>query len=48
MFKMQDINWEQLLTNAGVIVLKLIAITIVFLLVRAIGKKLLNVLLKNE
>lgn len=42
MFKMQDINWEQLLTNAGVIVLKLIAITIVFLLVRAIGKKVIE------
>ncbi|RCX28927.1 small conductance mechanosensitive channel [Bacillus sp. AG236] len=42
MFKMQDINWEQLLTDAGVIVLKLIAITIVFLLVRAIGKKVIE------
>lgn len=39
---MQDINWEQLLTDAGVIVLKLIAITIVFLLVRAIGKKVIE------
>lgn len=38
----ENINWEQLLVNAGFILLKLIATMIVFYIARAIGRKLIR------
>ncbi|PMC35124.1 mechanosensitive ion channel protein [Bacillus sp. UMB0899] len=39
---MENINWSGLLTNAGIIILKLIGIIIAFLIVKAIGKKVIS------
>ncbi|GGP09296.1 putative MscS family protein YkuT [Oceanobacillus neutriphilus] len=38
----ENINWEQLLLNSGLIVLKLIATLIVFYIARAIGKRFIR------
>ncbi len=38
----ENINWEQLLLNAGLIILKLIVTLIVFYIARAIGKRFIR------
>ncbi|MBM7703396.1 mechanosensitive ion channel family protein [Metabacillus iocasae] len=42
MFDIERINWEGLLTSASILILKLAAITIAFLIVKAIGKKIIE------
>lgn len=38
----ENINWEQLFLNAGIVLVKLIAILIVFFIIRSIGNKLIR------
>lgn len=42
-----NINWALLLTNAGIIILKLIGITIAFLIVRSIGNRIVKKLFQR-